>query len=260
MRMELIEQKMNGYFKWMKENYRYKELEGSTEITTPFINPLNDYIRIYLEVLPNHEIKLSDDGLTMNELVLAGIDVQTKARKRLIQNVLNQFNLVLDREEIVTFVKNDSFTQSKHNLVQGILKLYDLTLTTKSNVSRLFYEEVFDFLYNEEIIGSAKVSVSGESGIKYFIDFILPETKSKPEKLINFANHLDFNKVTTDAFMYRDVKDNRPSRSGLAPQMFIVANDFENPITTKARQAAEHENLSILNWSDKDKIKAILAQ
>ncbi|EGQ0392570.1 DUF1829 domain-containing protein, partial [Staphylococcus pseudintermedius] len=163
-------------------------------------------------------------------------------------------------EEIVTNVKNNSFAQSKHNLIQGILKIYDLTLTTKSNVSRLFYEEVFDFLYNEEILGSAKVSVSGESGIKYFIDFILPETKSKPEKLINFANHLDFNKVTTDAFMYRDVKHNRPSRSGLAPQMLIVANDVEHPITAKARQAAEHEHLSILHWSDKDRIKAILTQ
>ncbi|HCT0382761.1 TPA: hypothetical protein LQO23_001965, partial [Staphylococcus pseudintermedius] len=53
--MESIEQKMNEYFKWMKQNYKYKKLEDSTEITTPFINPLNDYIRIYLDVLPNND-------------------------------------------------------------------------------------------------------------------------------------------------------------------------------------------------------------
>ncbi|EGQ2713776.1 DUF1829 domain-containing protein, partial [Staphylococcus pseudintermedius] len=47
---------------------------------------------------------------------------------------------------------------------------------------------------------------------------------------------------------------------GLAPQMLIVANDVEHPITAKARQAAEHEHLSILHWSDKDRIKAILTQ
>ncbi|HDK5673682.1 TPA: DUF1828 domain-containing protein, partial [Staphylococcus pseudintermedius] len=70
--MESIEQKMNEYFKWMKQNYKYKKLEDSTEITTPFINPLNDYIRIYLDVLPNNDIRLSDDSLTMNELELAG--------------------------------------------------------------------------------------------------------------------------------------------------------------------------------------------
>nr|WP_238989564.1 DUF1828 domain-containing protein [Staphylococcus sp. MI 10-1553] len=213
--MEMIEQKMNEYFKWLKQNYKYKELEDSTEISTPFINHLNDYIRIYLEVLPNNDIRLSDDSLTMNEIELAGIDVHTKARSRLIPNVLNQFNLVLVGEEIVALVKNDSFAQSKHNLIQGIIIICDLTFTTKSNVSRLFYEEVFDFLYSEEILGSAKVSVSGESGIKYFVDFILPGTKSQPEKLINFANRLDFNKVTNDAFMFRDVKHHRLHRNGL---------------------------------------------
>lgn len=60
--MEIVEQKMNDYFNWLKENYRYKKLNGSTEITTPFKNHLNDYIRIYSDVLPDNKIKLSDDG------------------------------------------------------------------------------------------------------------------------------------------------------------------------------------------------------
>lgn len=252
--METIEQKVNEYFNWLKQSYKYKEMDSSTEITTPFRNHLNDYIRIYADMLPNNEIRLSDDGLTFNELEMFGIDVNTKTRDRLIQNVLNQFNLKLDNDEIITDVKHESFAQSKHNLLQGILKIYDLTLTTKSNVSSLFYEDVFNFLYDNEVLGSAKVAVSGESGIKYSIDYILPETKSKPEILINFANNLDFNKVTSDLYIYRDVKPNRPSRNNLSPKMYIIANDIEYPINKRARQAAEHDNLSILYWSDKEQI------
>ncbi|PNZ80684.1 DUF1828 domain-containing protein, partial [Staphylococcus microti] len=211
--MVTIEQKMNDYFKWLKQSYKYKKIDSSTEITTPFKNHLNDYIRIYADLLPSGDIILSDDGLTINELEMSGIDVNTKTRIKLIQSVLNQFNLSLKDDEIIADVKNESFAQSKHNLIQGILKIYDLTMTSKNNVSNLFYEDVFKFLYEEEIIGSEKVSVSGESGIKYSIDYILPETKSKAEKLINFANNLDFNKVTTDIYIYRDVKPNRPSRN-----------------------------------------------
>ena len=103
-------------------------------------------------------------------------------------------------------------------------------------------------------MGSAKVAVSGESGIKYSIDYILPGTKSKPEILINFANNLDFNKVTSDVYIYRDVKPNRPSRNNLPPRMYIIANDIEHPINKRARQAAEHDDLSILYWSNKDQI------
>ncbi len=76
--METIEQRMNDYFNWLKQSYKYKELDSSTEITTPFKNHLNDYIRIYVDLLPNDDIRLSDDGLTFNELEMFGIDVNTK--------------------------------------------------------------------------------------------------------------------------------------------------------------------------------------
>ena len=256
--MELIEQKMNEYFNWLKQSYKYKKMDSSTEITTPFRNHLNDFIRIYVDFLPYKSIILSDDGLTLNELKMANINTKTKARNRIIQSILNQFNLSLKDDEIIAHVKNESFAQSKHDLIQGILKIYDLTITSKNNVSSLFYEDVFNFLYEEELAGTAEVSVSGESGIKYSIDYILPETKSKPEKLINFANNLDFNKVTNDVYMYRDVKTNRPSRNNQTPKMFIIANDVDHPINDKARYAAEHENLLILHWSDKEKIISTL--
>ncbi|CAC5593557.1 Domain of uncharacterised function DUF1829 [Staphylococcus aureus] len=148
---------------------------------------------------------------------MLGIDINTKTRTKLIQNILNQFNLKLVDKEITADVKNESFAQSKHNLIQGILKIYDLTLTTKSNVTNIFYEEVFEFLYDQEIRGLAQVSVSGESGLKYSIDYIVSETKSQPEKLVNFTNNLNFNKITNEAYIYRDIKPNRPSRNKLEP-------------------------------------------
>lgn len=109
-----------------------------------------------------------------------------------------------------------------------------MTLTTKSNVSNLFYEEVFDFFYNEEITGSAKMAIPGETGIKYSIDFIIPGTKLKSEKLVNFSNNLDYNRITSDLFAYRDVKNNRPNRNNLNSQMLIIANDLENTISEKS--------------------------
>ena len=56
-----------------------------------------------------------------------------------------------------------------------------------------------------KIRGLAQVSVS-ESGLKYSIDYIVSETKSQPEKLVNFTNNLDFNKITNEAYIYRDIK------------------------------------------------------
>ena len=133
--MKIIEEKMDEYFKWLKQNYKYKQLDNSTEITTPFVNHLNDAIRIYLDFLPNKKIRLSDDGLTFNELELFGIDINTKTRRKLIESILNQFALRVEDEEIIADINNKEFAQAKHNMIQGILKIYDLTLTAKPNVS-----------------------------------------------------------------------------------------------------------------------------
>nr|WP_232806165.1 hypothetical protein [Staphylococcus caledonicus] len=40
--------------------------------------------------------------------------------------------------------------------------------------------------------------------------------------------------------------------------MFIIANDVDHPINVKASQVAEHKNLSILRWSNKNQIKTAL--
>ncbi|BCU51833.1 uncharacterized protein DUF1828/uncharacterized protein DUF1829 [Staphylococcus auricularis] len=256
--METIEAKMNEYFDWLKTNYKYKKLEGTTEITTPFKNPLNDYIRIYADLSPHNQMQLSDDGLTLSELEMHGIDIKTKTRMKLFKSILNQFNLFLNGDEIITNVKQDSFAQSKHNLIQGILKIYDLTMTVKSNVSNLFYEEVYKFLYDEEVRGTANVAVAGQSGIKYTLDYIVPGDKIHPETLLNFANNLDFNKMTSDAFAFRDIKHNRPKRNHLDTQMMIIANDIENSVPQRVYQAANYEGIRILSWANKTQIKSIL--
>lgn len=251
--MELLLSKMDEYFAWLKEKYKYKQLDNSIEITTPFKNHINDHIRIYVDELEANKLRLSDDGQTINELNMMGIDITSKTRQKIIKDTLNQFNLKFENEEIVTDV-NSSFAQSKHNIVQGILKIYDLSFTTKVNSTNIFYEEVYEFLFENDIGGTDKVKVSGSSGINYTIDYIIPPRKNKPEVMINFANKLDFNKITTDSFAYRDLIHNRPNRNNLEPKMYIVANDENYKIPDKVFQAANHENIDILSWSNRDGI------
>ncbi|MEB6215121.1 DUF1829 domain-containing protein [Mammaliicoccus sciuri] len=82
----------------------------------------------------------------------------------------------------------------------------------------------------------------------------MPGTKLKSEKLVNFSNNLDYNRITSDLFAYRDVKNNRPNRNNLNSQMLIIANDLENTISKKAQQVADYEGIQILKWSNKDEI------
>lgn len=252
--MENIEKRMNAYFDWLKENYKYKKMGQSIEIMTPFENHLNDTIRIYLDELPNGQLLLSDDGLTLNELDMYGINLDAIQFKHALNDILNSYGLTIKNEEIITTFKNDRFPQAKHNLIQAILKIYDLINTKIPNRYSPFVDDVYNFLFEKDIIGSDHISISGESGLYYSIDYILPPSKLKPEILLNFSNQLDFNKIASYAFSFRDVKQNRQSRNAIPIKMGIIVNDIENPICDSVLQGAKYENIQLFNWSDKENL------
>ncbi|WP_341777608.1 DUF1829 domain-containing protein [Macrococcus lamae] len=142
--------------------------------------------------------------------------------------------------------------------MQGILKIYDLTMTTKSNVSNLFVDEVLSYFEEKEIYGSYNQSLTGTTGINYKINFVINPRKHKPEILIDFVNDLNFNVFTTDAFKYKDVVNERYHLEGIKPVYKIIANDEDNKLSDKVLMAARSEDIEIVRWSDKAKVAAIV--
>ena len=46
--MKTIEERMNEYFNWLKQNYIFKELDSSTEITLSFKNHVDMILLEYM--------------------------------------------------------------------------------------------------------------------------------------------------------------------------------------------------------------------
>ena len=90
------QQLISDYVDWFKNKYSIKQLENADEIVTPFVNHLNDRIRLYIELKANNTIRISDDGNTFNELAMYGLDIKTNTRQKLIHNTLSNFGIQLD--------------------------------------------------------------------------------------------------------------------------------------------------------------------
>ncbi|WP_143415938.1 DUF1828 domain-containing protein [Geobacillus sp. E263] len=63
----MINELKNAYAEWIKEQFRFRELNGAIEITTPFLDKNNDFIQLYV-VPTDNGFKITDDGNTINEL------------------------------------------------------------------------------------------------------------------------------------------------------------------------------------------------
>lgn len=250
---------LTDYLNWLKRNYRIKHLESSDQIVTPFVNAINDNINIYVDKVTNQEFLLSDDGETLNDLSLNGIEL-TNTRIKLIERILLGSGVDLKKDELVTKGYNSQFSEKKHALLQTILRVNDLMMTRRNNVVNLFYDEVSAFLHENKVFGTNRAKFTGISGLDYKIDYTIPAKENKPEIFVQFCNHLAFSEITNSAFIFEDIQNQRELElPGSASLSKIIANDSENKISSKVYKVAESKNIEILPYSKKEEIIAALS-
>lgn len=246
-----IKSLLKDYVKWYESRFTVNQLTKADEIITPFVNHLNDRIALYVTVLDSGKIRLSDDGVTLQELELMGFNF-TKSREKLLDEIKRDFG-VHQSGEVLYVVADDinQFPQRKHNLLQAVLKIYDLLFTSNSRVKNMFTEDVYDFLFDNEF-GGNKADLTGASGNKYPIDYILGPTKKRPYTIIQFYNDPNFEKVAAQYYVYNDLK-----KSITTPRIdlkyVIIAND-EKKIPNKSKIVADDIGIELIPWHDKKKI------
>ncbi|KRK80088.1 DUF1828 domain-containing protein [Companilactobacillus nodensis] len=248
---------IDDYLKWMKTKYSVTSFDDGDEIMTPFTNIIGDRIAIYVSPLNKNKIRLSDDGTTINDLVLLGIDINSGVRSRIIESIINSFGISLTANKILAIDgKKEDFPVMKQSLIQTILRIDDLVMTRKSNVKNLFFEDVMNYFDDNEFKGLPDYPVTGGSGNSYKIPYALGKSKSNPLQLIQILNNADFQRISTEIVTLEDIKSNVNYENGKI-NYSVIFNDVDHGIKDKAQNIALSKGLDIIPWSDKNKILSL---
>lgn len=104
------QQLIDEYLRWLKQEFAFAELEGSCQISTPFLDRHNDAIEVYIEKR-NGLLYLTDDGYTLRDLRSTNMEFTTEKRKAHLTAVLNGFGVKLDNDEICVEASSEDFPQ-----------------------------------------------------------------------------------------------------------------------------------------------------
>ncbi|HEM3638935.1 TPA: DUF1828 domain-containing protein [Streptococcus suis] len=244
---------VDDYVSWYKNNTIIKDFSDYTQIITPFVNHINDRIQLYLQALPDGRVRISDDGETLSELELIGLDLSTRTRDRLKQGILRQFATKIEGDILYIDCEIKDFPKCKHKLIETIIRVYDLLNTKRSIVTSLFSEEVQSYFFENEFGGTPNVKLTGESSIDYQIDYIVGAKKSHPEVWIQILNHLTYDAVARVNTIYEDITQGRQVELGV--KKIIVFNDLESKGQHKAELIAKQRDIIIAPWSSKEQLK-----
>lgn len=248
-----IKELMDSYYEWLKNETAVNVREENYyEITAPFLDNSNDYIQFYA-ILTKDGITLTDEGYYVAMLEAYGIPIE-KQRLNTIDNICRNNGVKLENKKItVSFSLSESskklpiYQEYIHKMIQSILRVDDMHLTSRGRVKSFFNDDVIEFLDANEIGYTPDISVVGKSGLMNTYELLFQKNKTNPERFGKIINNLNKQSLTNTIFIWHDTQESRKSKS----ELIVFAND-DNKMDEEALVGFENYGVKIIPWSARE--------
>lgn len=252
--MSDVESLVGEYWTWLRQRTSLREIGDWTEITTPFLDRHNDCLQIYAQ-RDGDRFVLTDDGYTISDLEMSGCSIDSPKRQRLLRTALNGFGVRHVEGALEVRAGIADFARKKHDLIQAMLATSDLFYLASPTVASLFYEDVVRWLDDADIRYTPEVKFTGASGYDHRFDFVIPRSRSEPERVLRVINRPDRQAAQTVAFAWHDARDVRSPES----RAYAVLNDEGRSISSNVVEALNAYEVTAVPWARRNEFEQELA-
>ncbi|HEV7348336.1 DUF1828 domain-containing protein [Telluribacter sp.] len=249
--MSWINEYIDNYYHFLREKTVLREdpHSGWVAISTPFLGAFNDAIEIYAKKQNGH-VLLSDDGETLRNLELNGVQLSRSARRReLLDQILLNYGVRVQNNELCTEATEQNFPQKKLNLLAAISETNDLYYLAKHTVASVFREDVREYLEEQDIIYTPHFIAKGSTGLEFTFDFQIAYRQTEiVVKSFNFLNKLN---LPHFLFTWDDIRKVREKQSEKRVVGLAVINDQDHEIKGELLDAIQSQGAEYILWSQR---------
>ncbi len=252
-----INKLMNDYYVFLKEKTILSESIGSEwiEISTPFTGLFNDTLDIYVKK-QGDKIILSDDGGTMRNLELSGMEIsRSPKRKEILNRILINYGVKLVNGELLTEANEKNFPQKKLNLLSAISETSDLYFLARHTVASVFREDVKNYLDEQEIIYTPHFISKGSTGLEFTFDFQIAYKHT--EIIIKSFNSINKMNLPHFLFTWVDIKKVREQQTEKKVVGLAIINDVNRAVNEEHIEALKNYGAEYILWSQRHKTENI---
>ncbi len=242
--MSEIDRLIEGYWRWLRERSSLKQIDDWTEITTPYLDRHNDYLQLYARKEGKNYV-ITDGGETLSDLEQSGCAIASPNRQSILRSILNGFGVELHEGQLQVHATPENFAVRKHNLIQAILSVHDMFFLASPTIEALFFEDVTEWLEAKEVRFTPRVKFAGKTGFDHMFDFVIPKSKSAPERIIRAINSPSRTTALNLIAAWLDTRDSRPVEA----QPFAFLNDTEKPVGGSVTDALNNYGITPIEWS-----------
>lgn len=258
MKRDECQRLIDSYVDWLRRGLSVEEVGGACELTTPFLDRHNDHLQVYAK-RQNGAILLSDDGYILSDLRTSGLEIDTPKRKMVLQSVLNGLGVRQDNNQLMVEASAHNLGQRLHSLVQAMLAVNDMFVMAQPRVASFFFEDVREFLDRHEIRYSALVKLAGKSGYDHGVDFVIPKSRSSPERILQAIAAPRKENIVAYLWTLSDTRSARTGESQPEPTAYAFLNDQDQPVGGDVLEALNAYRVKPAVWSQREQYSRELA-
>lgn len=234
----------SSYIAWLEDQTAIAQVDGDwIEVMTPFLDRHNDMMPLYVR-RDGVDWELTDDGQILADLRMSGCPMEKGTRAQLLEQTLMGFGVRRDGDALTVRASTEELPAKKHHLIQAMLAVDDMFLTSPSHVRGLFLDDVRSWFDKNDVHYSAEIKIAGRSGYDHMFDFLISRSRERPERFIQTINTPDKTKVLQALFSWLDIAE---ARSGA--RFYIILNDREKKVPETALSAVRNYGLPSIPWS-----------
>jgi len=249
--MNWINTLMDNYYSFIKEKTLITANNSSDwiEISTPFVGLFNDTVDIYAKKEGNR-IFLSDDGNTLRDLELSGLEItRSPKRKEILDRILINYGVQMNNEELITEANDRDFPQKKLNLISAISETSDMYYLARHTVASVFREDVKTYLDEQELIYTPYFISKGSTGLEFTFDFQIAYKNT--EIVIKSFNSVNKMNLPHFLFTWDDIKKVREQQTQKDIIGLAVINDIDREISDEYLLALANKGAQYILWSQR---------
>lgn len=251
-----VRELIDSYTGWLRDRTTLRELNSQwTEITTPFLDRHNDFLQIYVRREGGGQFILTDDGYILQDLELSGCALDSPKRQELLRMALRGFGIDLADHALMVRATENNFPQKKHALVQAMLAVNDLFYLAPPVIASLFLEDVLRWFDEIDARYSRNIKLPGKSGYDHLFDFLIPKSKTQPERIVKAINRPNRDAAEAYMFAWLDTRDERPEDA----RAYALLNDREQRVPGSVLDAFERYDVRAVRWSEREAVRQELA-
>lgn len=251
--MNWLNEGVNEYYEWLKKRtfVQRDANTGWSVVSTPFVGLFNDTIDLFVKLLPDGMVILSDDGNTLGNLDLLGVNFKSSSgRKEILERIkLNYGVSVANDGEITKTVVKADFAQGKHDMLRAMLELSDMANLSTHRVASIFRDDVKTLFHDRQVNVTPGFIASGRSGIRFVFDYFI--AKPEEEIVLQTFNHLDRPNLATFLFGVDEVKPVREQISDKKFRPIAIINDVDNRVKVEFLDALHNREIDYMLWSQR---------